>query len=361
MRRLRERPRIDTLANDVRRGRSNWTRTVYVGILLLCSLWLGDYLLGPYLYLRSEGMVLAPSVTMATEHTATIRNMYVQEGERVSVGQRIASLTSQDVAESIARLSIDLATLKARESELKARYARAQALLQLASDRSRMAKETRQRYDVLQHQGLLPSDKLNATIDSEYRSLSDVEALRAEVRAFDEQLAGLSFAIGKAEQAQGDLETTYGRGQIAAPFDGVIGRRYVESGTVVTAGAPLVDVYTDAKYILAYLPTGTLYDSAVGDSVTIDWGVRHVHGVITAVEPVATVLPKEFQTAFKPVARNQVIRIGIASDDPASQPPLFSKVHVRSHIVLDEMIAWARSAGRQAWTVAMAMPARLTN
>lgn len=344
MRRLRDRPRIDNLKNDVRKGRSNWTRMVYIALLGTSVLWLGDYFLGPYLYLRSEGMVLAPSATVATEHTATVRNIAVQEGQRVTAGQRIAEVSSQNVAESVARLTADLAALQVRESELRAQKARAASLLQLATDRSRLAKDTRQRYDGLQRQGLLPSDKLTSAVDSEFRSAADAEALRAEIRSIEQQLARMTPAMERAEAALADLQNTYGRGHMAAPFDGVVGRRYVENGAVVTAGAPIAEIYTDKLYVLAYLPTGTFFTMQPGEDVVIDWGVRRVRGEITDVEPVAMALPKEFQTAFKPVARNQVLRIAIRANADEPMPPLFAKVSVKGTSLVDDVVAWAKPA-----------------
>jgi multidrug resistance efflux pump len=339
MRRLRLRPRADTLNNDIRHSTVIWTRLVYFGILLMLGLWFGDFLFGSYLYLKSEGMVIAPSATISTEYPATVRDMNVREGDRVTAGQRIAGVSSQQVSESVARLTSELARLRTQEAQLRIQGERNGSLLGLASQRSQLASETRERYETLQRRGILPMDKRMAAMDSEYRSLLDSGALKAETDAIEQQLPRLASAIDKAEAALDNMDRLYGSGDVIAPIDGIIGRRNVETGTVITPGDVLVEIYGNSSYVLAYLPTGTLYSVKAGDRVVVEWGVRSAYGRITAIEPVAMALPKEFQTAFKPVARNQLLRIEFEeANDRASLPPLFAKVDIHSGGVIGRII-----------------------
>lgn len=333
MRRFRLRPRADTLSNDVRRNTVIWTRVVYLGILLGLGLWFGDFLFGSYLYLKSEGMVIAPSATLATEYPATVRNVSVREGDRVTAGQRIAGISSQQVSESIARLTSELARLRAQEAQLRIQSDKNASLVKLATERSQLASQTRARYEELQRKGILPMDKRMAALESEYRSQFDAGALQAETDAIEQQLARLAPAIDKAEAALANLERLYGTGEVVAPIDGIVGRRNVEAGAVITSGEVLAEIYGNDTYVLAYLPTGTLYSVKAGDRVIVEWGVRSAPGRITAIEPLAMALPKEFQTAFKPVARNQLLRIEFDNEsdskgDRTTLPPLFTKVGI---------------------------------
>jgi multidrug resistance efflux pump len=243
--------------------------------------------------------------------------------------------------ESIARLTTELATLRARESDLRIQAERNESLMKLAGYRSQVASETRERYETLTRKGILPQDKRIAALDSEYKSQYDAEVLKAEVDAIAQNLARLVPAIDKAEQVLDELEKRYGTGELVAPLDGIVGRRYVEVGSVIRPGEPIVDIYTQDTYVLAYLPTGTLYDVEPGQPVIIRWGIKVMTGRIRAVEPVAVALPKEFQTSFKPVARNQILRIEFDEPvDAGSRPPLFAKVQVRGTNLLATVFGW---------------------
>jgi hypothetical protein len=57
---------------------------------------------------------------------------------------------------------------------------------------------------------------------------------------------------------------------------------------------------------------------------------------VTRVEPIAAALPREFQRAFTPVDRQQVIRIEFAGGE--APLPLFTKVKLRSKFVLSDWI-----------------------
>ncbi|MBL8689348.1 MAG: HlyD family efflux transporter periplasmic adaptor subunit [Rhodospirillaceae bacterium] len=341
MRRLKIRTLPHTMDNQVRRHSATWTRIAYLALLGAIALWLLDLLFGSSLFLKSEGMVLAPSATIATEYPATVRAIEVKEGDQVQKGHLVARISSQSVNESIARLTTEMATLRARESELRIQSERNESLSRLAGYRSQVATETRARYETLQKRGILPADKRTAAIDSEYKSQYDAEALKAETDAITEQLLRLEPAIDRAEQTLSDLEKTYGRGELTSPLDGIVGRRYVEPGSVIRPGEPIADVYTRDTYVLAYLPTGTLYEVEPGQKVIIRWGVKAIPGRIRTVEPLAVALPKEFQTSFKPVARNQILRIEFDEPaDAASRPPLFAKVQVRGTSLLATVFGW---------------------
>lgn len=335
IRRLRLRPRPDNVANDVRRRGVVWSRIVYLSILAATALWLLDLMFGSYIYLASEGMVVGPQATVATEFPATVRTISVREGDRVVAGQPIATISSQHVTENIARLTAELARLRMQESDQRVQIERSLALIRLATSRSDIASDVRRRYESLENRGLLPSDKKLSAVDAEYRSHADVAVLKAEVSTLQGQLERITPAINEVEAALRELQRLYRQGEVRAPIDGIVGRRHVDAGAVVTAGMPLVDIVGHDTYVLAYLPSGTLYSVEPGRAVAVEWGVRRSRGRVTAIDPVAAALPREFQTAFKPQARHQVLRIELDPPNGESRkntaaPPLFTKVEIRS-------------------------------
>ena len=94
----------------------------------------------------------------------------------------------------------------------------------------------------------------------------------------------------------------------------------------------LIELSGNQRFVLAYVPTGSLYDVNEGDEVTIKTGLQTMRGIITRVEPFAAALPHEFQHAFTPVERQQVIRIEFLPGE--LPPPLFTKVWVRPAAIM---------------------------
>ena len=328
LRRLRLRSQPEMLPNEVRPRRQAAVRWVYFGTILLLALWLGDLFLGGFFYLRSEGQVRGESAVIAAEFTATVRDIRVQDGERVAAGQVVAVVSSQSDTESLARVTAEQADRAVRLGELRIRGETITAVIGLARNRQAVATETRGKLELLLARGFLPFEKRTAAIETEFRSRQDLAQLAAEQGAATAQVEGMAQAVAETDDAIAKLRGLYDGGVLRAPISGIVGRRLTENGAVLAAGQPLLELYKDARFIIAFLPTGGLFLVLPGDRVVASTGLQTFTGTIASIEPVAALLPGEFQRAFAPVDRQQLIRI--AFDPGQAPPPLFTKVQVRS-------------------------------
>jgi multidrug resistance efflux pump len=343
MRSLKQRRVSFTRPAEPRTRRLVVIRWVYLGSIVFLAVWLANFFFGDMLYLRSEGLVVGQPSVVAAEFPVTVRDLLVREGEHVKAGQVAAVVTSQEVLETIARLSADIAARQVRLGELRIRDQTTDAMLALAENRDNVATGTRKEFERLVQQGYQSLDKRTAALESEYRSRQDLETLKAEKRSVDEELRILSAVLGEAESALRDLRGNYDEGRLRVSIDGIVSRLSVDKGAVVRAGEPLIEIYGLPHYVLAYLPTGGLYTVAAGDPVEISTGLQTMRGTIVRVEPFAAALPREFQRSFIPVERQQVIRVEFAS--AVEVPPLFTKVQIRSPSIARQWIAalWAKS------------------
>lgn len=336
MRRLRERRSQDDLKNQPRARRQSIIRWLYLASVVMLAGWLGNLFFGDLFLFRSEGLVLGEPAIVATEFPVTVRYVPVRDGERVTAGSVAALVTSQTVIENIARLTADLASRQARISELRIRRQTIDAILGIAENRQSVAVNARAEFEKLVDQGYLAIDKRTAAVESEFRSRQDLEGLKAEKRVIDSEVETLSGAFEQAAAALQDLRRLYDDGQLRIPIDGVVSRVAADQGAVIRPGDPLVEVHGDQRFVLAYLPTGALYDVRPGDRVQIEAGLRTSEGRVASVQPFAAALPREFQRAFSPVDRRQVIRVEFLPDEVP--PPLFSKVKLRSAEILPSWI-----------------------
>jgi len=329
IRRLRRRDQPASLHSDARSRRQTVIRVVYFTSILALALWLGDLFLGGFLYLRIAGQVLAEPSVVAVEFPVTVRDIKVHEGERVAAGQVVAVVSSQNVAETLARLTAEQADRALRLSELRIRDATVNAVLTLAQTRQDQAIETRRKMEaLLAGGGFLPLDKRFAALESEFRSRQDLAQRSAEKVVLAGEITDLTHAMDEAARAIGELSRMYDDGKVRAAIDGIVGRRMAENGTVLQSGQPLLELYKDRRFVLAFLPTGRLFSVAPGDRIVISTGLQSFPGTISSIEPVAALPPAEFRRAFTPVDRQQLIQISFDADQVP--PPLFTKVEVRS-------------------------------
>ena len=346
MRRIKPRVAIDKVPRNPRSNRAAVIRWSYLVGVVALGAWLGDLFLGGFFYLRSEGLVLGEPAVVAAEFPVTVRELRVREGERVKAGAVAAVVTSQSVAETLAKLTADLGARQNRLSELRVRTQTIDSILQLAETREKVATDARKELESLLSRGLLSIDKRTAAVESEFRSRQEFESLKAERRVVEAELLTLRTAYAEAETAARDLRGLYNDGKMQVPIDGIVSRRAAERGAVMRAGEPIIEVYGHQRYVLAYLPTGNLYTIAPGDRVEIKTGLRSVSGVVKRIEPFAAALPKEFQRNFSPVDRQQVMRVEFGDGNDA--PPLFTKVQLRSAFGMPHWISdlWSKSSAR---------------
>src|SRR5690348_14606460 len=158
IRRLRPRKLSDLPPNEVRPRRQAVIRNVYFSTIFGLALWLGHTFFGGFFYLRSEGQVLGEQTVVAVEYPATIRSVLVDVGQRVAAGQVVAVVSSQQVTESLARLSSEQADRALRLGEMRIRHETANALLGLAQTRETVASDTRRRLETLLPSGFLSFD-----------------------------------------------------------------------------------------------------------------------------------------------------------------------------------------------------------
>jgi len=262
----------------------------------------------------------------------------VHQGDRVHAGDIAATVSSQSVTEAIARLTGELASREVRLSELRIRGETVDAIVGFAATRHLIAANARKELETLMERGLLSIEKRTAAVETEYRSEQDLSSLKAERRVIEGEMGSLAGVLGEARIAIGELRRLYDQGQMRVPIDGIVGRVAAEQGAVVRAGEPLFEIYGEQRYVLGYLPTGGLHEIKLGDRVTIETGLQTTEGIVARVEPIAAALPREFQGAFTPVERQQVIRIEFAEGE--TPLPLFTKVKLRSGILLPHWIRW---------------------
>jgi multidrug resistance efflux pump len=328
MRRLKLRNAEGVPPNEPRPRRQLVIRVVYLACVVGLAVWLTDLLFGSYLYLRSEGLVLGTPAVVASENPITVRELDVREGAHVAKGQVVAIASSQAVAESMARLIGEQADRDLRMGDLQIRAQTINAVIGLARTRQTVNSDVRRKLETLLPTGFVALDRHAAAVDSDFRSSEDLEQLQAEQRALTGQIEMLNGAQQEARAALDDLRLQYDGGRLRSPIDGIVGRRDADRGAVLRAGDPLLELYGDERFVLAYVPTGRLFHMRVGEAVSISTGVRDFAGKIVRIEPIAAALPREFQRAFTPVDREQVIRVEFDPDE--TPPPLFTKVELHA-------------------------------
>ena len=299
-----------------------WT---YLFALVAFGAWMVDTFFGGNFYLRGEGLVIGQPAVVAAEFNMTVRDVLVKEGEKVVEGTVVANTTSQQVADTRARLTSDAVIRAGRLADMRIRSEVVNATVDKAEHRESVAIEGQNQLNQIYDKGLLPIITRTAAAEQAYNGLKDAESLRAERRALADQITMLNVATEQANVALSDLLNLFDDGRLRPPITGTVSSMLANRGAVLRAGDPLLELVGEHRFVVAWFPVGPWYRLRVGQKVRIDPGNGALSGTISKIGTVASVLPR-VQKAFAPTDRQQLIWIEF--DQGVTPPPYFTKVKI---------------------------------
>jgi len=190
-----------------------------------------------------------------------VRSIRVDVGDHLKAGETIAILEVPELADDLHRATA--ATEGARE-ELRRAQAHHDELHQLAE---RLEKVAAQRPNLVAQQ--------------------DVDSARDQDLGGEAALAAARHSVEEDEAGESRIHTMLGYAVITAPFDGVVTRRFADTGALIQAGTssntqamPVVDLAEDRLLRLVFpLPESAVPFVRDGTAVQID--VQAVHRTIT--------------------------------------------------------------------------------
>lgn len=331
---LHKRVRADRFLNDVRanqKKRRNYGRYVYIAGVLGFFLYLANLFVGSYLWLRAEGLVISDHVVIASPYAVQVTRVLVQPGQRVHKGDLLVKTHSPEVIEAFAALTARAAETSGRLAEMALKYEVDDALVKNADERLAEAEAQLKKVQASHSIGFVSGTFIASVSKDRYAAMQEKVSRGAERKAALDQLARLRESQAEVKQALSDLRAIYNNGEIVASADGIVGPKIAVQGDVVKPGEQLMQLYIGPKYALVYLDTGTLYKTEIGDRVQVADGFNNTSGKVDEILPLTVPLPPEFQKAFRPPTRGQIVKIKLDDERPF---PMATKIVVTSDTIV---------------------------
>jgi RND family efflux transporter MFP subunit len=233
-------------------------------------------------------------VTLSARITATITKLHVDQGDEVKRGQLVATLDDRDLAAKRAGSVQTQETARRNVTAAQAAVAKAEAELDLA--------RTKHRRD----QDLLRAGYVSQSVmDASAATLRSAEANLENARAL---LAAREADTGTVAQEAAYASAVLSHTRLAAPIDGIIIERMVETGTTVVAGTPIFRMVDPATLWVA----ARIDESVVGRvSVGMPTSIRLRTG--------ETVSGKVARISRQGDAATRELEVNVAFDAPLSR------------------------------------------
>jgi multidrug resistance efflux pump len=338
---LRKRTRPDNLVNQVRAGGKSTARRVYLATIGGVGFFLALQFIGPILFLDADGLASKERLIVAPDYSARIDKMHVRPGDTVREGQTIATLNSTEVIDRLAELSTRRTSLAAREIQIESRIVSLTTLKPLAIERAKRARASVNQLNDLLKRQLTTSSRLAEAIREFYESEREEAQAIAESRTLADELKQVSASKTELEKIIVALKTNYNEGALVSEVSGRVGSRVPSRGMVTKRGDAIVDVFHGETHVIAYVPNSRIYGIDAGDRVVVTDGINRRIGIVQRMESVTDSLPAEFQSNFRSVERQQVMRITFEGEAPF---PILAKVKVMSRFSPYALASMVRTA-----------------
>jgi HlyD family secretion protein len=253
------------------------------------------------------GRANAKEIDINSKIGGRVIQLNVKEGDVVKKGQVIACIDQRDLVAQAEQAKASINALQAQRQQASAETAMqygtahsdtgiAMANLAAADSNLKLAKADYLRYQELIGEGAVSEQSFEAyrtkykTAQAAYEQAeAAVHKANAGLLQTDVNLANQSVVEKKIEQAEAVLEQIHvsiDETIIRAPFDGIITEKYIEEGSMISQGTPLValqdckDNWVDFKVLETQLPDYELQQQVVLQARD---GQTRVEGVIVDI------------------------------------------------------------------------------
>lgn len=257
----------------------------------------------PSLYEATGTVRATTSAVIAAKLMGYVREVKVQAGDHVKVGQTLVTLDARDLDVSTERAEAALAEIRSSIPEADSAIEGAKANLDLAQTTFRRMQDLFNKRSISDQE----FDEASAKLKSAQAAFDVAKARRAQL---DAQAA-------RVQQEVRATQVTRSYAEITAPFAGVVTAKSVDPGTLALPGAPLLTIEREGAFRLeASVEESHAPEIRVGQpvSVTID-GIDH--------ELSARV--SEIVPAVDSASRSYVVKIDLPSASPALRSGTFGK------------------------------------
>jgi membrane fusion protein (multidrug efflux system) len=264
---------------------------------------IGYFLYSHYIWESTDDATVQAHVLMLSSRIAgTVGKVLVNENDKVSAGQVLAQMESQDYSTALNQSEADVASLEADLNQAK-----------------------------------LDADRASALVKDKAISQQQYDAAASHYKVLAQRVKAAHF---KADQSKLSLGYT----QIVAPDDGSIARRAVEPGMVVPAGQALFGfVSSRERWVTADFKETQLSGIKVGAKAEVEIDALpgrkldgHVDSISSGTGSTFTLLPPDNSTGnFTKVVQRVPVKIVLEGLTPADidvlQAGLSASVSVKVH------------------------------
>ena len=313
-----------------------------VALIIVALLAVGAIALGARQYVwglshvrTDNAQVEGHVVPVLAKVTGFVTAVTVSENESVSEGQPLVTLDDREYRAKLSQYEADLAAARAmagqkgRGGQSEAQLEAARAAVDQARANAQRARQDVARYRELAPRGIVSHQQLDGAEAASTAAAAQQDAAEKQVLAAQAALSGADAKLASAVAQRDAAELNVAWSKIVAPAAGVVSRKSVEVGQLVSPGQPLMTVVPlDDVWVVANLKETELQHVNPGDRAEIAVDAypharfpAHVESISPATGAKFSMLPPDNATGnFTKVVQRIPVRLRLDGPQDPKRP-----------------------------------------
>ncbi|MCC6726989.1 MAG: efflux RND transporter periplasmic adaptor subunit [Saprospiraceae bacterium] len=215
-------------------------------------------------------------VKISSDVSGEIVELYVKEGDSITVGQVLARVDPEAYNSQVERAAAGVNSSKSGLANAKAQIEAARASKEQLEAQLANAREIHKRNEKLFKDGVVSQQDFDASLTNVKQLESNVRAAEANIRSAQQTASSNEFQIKSAEASLKEINTSLKRTTIYATMSGILSKLNVEKGervvgTSMMAGTEIMRI-ADLKYmeVQVEVTENDLPRIALGQMATIE-------------------------------------------------------------------------------------------
>ncbi|MBD3367350.1 MAG: HlyD family efflux transporter periplasmic adaptor subunit [Candidatus Eisenbacteria bacterium] len=285
--------------------------------------------------LAASGTVEATEARLGFQATGRVDSITVREGDRVGVGDKLASL---DRTQALAHLDQARAQVEAARSALDElergprpeEVAQARAARDVTEQQLTDARRNLERTTNLFEGGAVSEEQYEKAQVAFDISQSRHEQAEAQLKLVEdgprsERIEAQRAQLRQAEAGLRVAQATIANMRVVAPIDGIVTVRHREPGETVPAGSPVLTVMNpDDRWVRIFVREDRIGAVKIGATAHIrtdTYPEREYKGEVTFIASEAEFTPKNVQTEEERVKLVYAVKVSVSGDPELDLKP----------------------------------------
>ncbi len=246
---------------------------------------------------RYTGKITARrSSELGLERGGEIKEILVEEGDRVTAGEPLARLDTRNLKAQKQQLQAQHSRASAQLEQLKngprqEKIAAAKARVRNLQEELELKQKQRSRREFLYQEGAISQEKRDEVVSREQALKASLDEAESQLQELlngtrREEIAAQQAKVEELEGNLEEIEVNLSKSVITAPFDGIVSQRLLDEGTVVQTGQAVIELMENtAPEARIGIPPSVAKQFQVGASAKLTIDRDAYQATVTSILP----------------------------------------------------------------------------